>query len=80
MTAEPIVASYCTTFLKPEMRHIYRQVTGLRRYRTFVMTRERLEEAKVGSCDAFLSCLSHHATTRYMSLVSLLLLLHQFRT
>lgn len=41
----PVVASYCTTFLKPEMRHIYRQVTGLRRYDTFVMTRERKEEA-----------------------------------
>ncbi len=41
----PIVASYCTTFLKPEMRHIYRQVTGLRRYETFVMTRERQCEA-----------------------------------
>ncbi len=40
--AKPIVASYCTTFLKPEMRHIYRQVTGLRRYDTFVMTRERM--------------------------------------
>ena len=40
-SAQPIVASYCTTFLKPEMRHIYRQVTGLRRYRTFVLTRER---------------------------------------
>ncbi len=40
--AQPIVASYCTTFLKPEMRHIYRQVTGLRRYKTFVMTRERM--------------------------------------
>jgi colanic acid/amylovoran biosynthesis glycosyltransferase len=39
-----IVASYCTTFLKPEMRHIYRQVTGLRRYSTFVMTRERQAE------------------------------------
>jgi colanic acid/amylovoran biosynthesis glycosyltransferase len=42
--AKPVVASYCTTFLKPEMRHIYRQVTGLRRYETFVMTRERLGE------------------------------------
>ncbi len=41
-SAQPIVASYCTTFLKPEMRHIYRQVTGLRRYQTFVMTRERM--------------------------------------
>ncbi|MDQ3624420.1 MAG: glycosyltransferase, partial [Verrucomicrobiota bacterium] len=38
---KPVVASYCTTFLKPEMRHIYRQVTGLARYRTFVLTRER---------------------------------------
>jgi colanic acid/amylovoran biosynthesis glycosyltransferase len=37
----PIVASYCTTFLKPEMLHIYRQVTGLRRWRTFVVCKER---------------------------------------
>lgn len=36
----PVVASYCTTFLKPEMLHIYRQITGLRRWRTFVITRE----------------------------------------
>jgi colanic acid/amylovoran biosynthesis glycosyltransferase len=43
-SAKPIVASYCTTFLKPEMRHIYRQVTGLDRYATFVMTRERMCE------------------------------------
>ena len=41
MDSKPIVASYCTTFLKPEMRHIYRQVIGLRRYQTFIMTRER---------------------------------------
>jgi len=39
--SKPIVASYCTTFLKPEMRHIYRQVTGLQQYDTFVLTRER---------------------------------------
>ena len=37
----PTVASYCTTFLKPEMLHIYRQITGLRRWRTFVITKER---------------------------------------
>ena len=37
----PVVASYCTTFLKPEMRHIYRQVSGLQRWQTFVLTRER---------------------------------------
>ena len=45
-SARQIVASYCTTFLKPEMRHIYRQVTGLRRYQTFVLTRERLGEER----------------------------------
>ena len=38
---ERIVASYCTTFLKPEMLHIYRQVTALRSYRTFIMTKAR---------------------------------------
>jgi colanic acid/amylovoran biosynthesis glycosyltransferase len=36
-----VVASYCTTFLKAEMLHIYRQITGLRRWRTFVLARER---------------------------------------
>ncbi len=40
--SKPIVASYCTTFLKPEMRHIYRQVTALSRYDTFILTRERI--------------------------------------
>lgn len=39
--SQPNVASYCTTFLKPEMLHIYRQVTGLQRYHTYVVTRER---------------------------------------
>lgn len=34
-----VVASYCTTFLKPEMLHIYRQVTALRRFKTFVITK-----------------------------------------
>ena len=36
---ERVVASYCTTFLKREMLHIYRQVCALRCYRTFVMTK-----------------------------------------
>ena len=45
-SAKPVVASYCTTFLKPEMLHIYRQVTGLRRYSTFVVTRERKGEGE----------------------------------
>ena len=34
-----VVASYCTTFLKPEMLHIYRQVRSLHDYDTFVMTK-----------------------------------------
>lgn len=37
----PVVASYCTTFLKREMLHVYRQITGLREFRTFVMTKSR---------------------------------------
>jgi colanic acid/amylovoran biosynthesis glycosyltransferase len=40
----PTVASYCTTFLKPEMLHIYRQITGLQRYDTFVICKERQSE------------------------------------
>lgn len=39
--SQRIVASYCTTFLKPEMLHIYRQVTALRSYETFIMTKAR---------------------------------------
>jgi colanic acid/amylovoran biosynthesis glycosyltransferase len=39
--SQPVVASYCTTFLKREMQHIYRQVTGLQRYKTFIITRSR---------------------------------------
>jgi len=35
-----IVASYCTSFLKPEMLHIYRQITALRNVQTFVMTKK----------------------------------------
>ena len=41
---KPVVASYCTTFLKPEMLHIYRQVTGLKRFSTFIICKERLCE------------------------------------
>ena len=34
-----VVASYCTSFLKSEMLHIYRQVCALRGVDTFVMTK-----------------------------------------
>jgi colanic acid/amylovoran biosynthesis glycosyltransferase len=49
--SKPVVASYCTTFLKPEMRHIYRQVSGLKRWDTWIMTRERIEEARYPFAD-----------------------------
>ncbi|MES2705847.1 MAG: glycosyltransferase [Verrucomicrobiota bacterium] len=42
----PTVASYCTTFLKPEMLHIYRQVTGLERHKTFILTKQRQSAEK----------------------------------
>jgi colanic acid/amylovoran biosynthesis glycosyltransferase len=41
----PVVASYCATFLKPEMLHIYRQITSLRRVRPIVIAQKR-EEAQ----------------------------------
>lgn len=37
----PFVASYCTFFLKAEMQHIYRQVTQLGKFKTFVITKYR---------------------------------------
>ncbi|MGI9086211.1 MAG: glycosyltransferase [Chthoniobacterales bacterium] len=40
-SAAPVVASYCATFLKPEMLHIYRQITALRRVRPVVLTQKR---------------------------------------
>jgi colanic acid/amylovoran biosynthesis glycosyltransferase len=41
----PVVACYCATFLKPEMLHIYRQITSLKRVEPFVITQKR-EEAE----------------------------------
>lgn len=43
---KPVVASYCTTFLKAEMLHIYRQVSALREFDTFVVCKDRLNEEK----------------------------------
>lgn len=43
--AKLIVASYCSTFLKSEMLHVYRQVASLRRVNTFVMTK-KVENAR----------------------------------
>ncbi|MEO5720794.1 MAG: glycosyltransferase [Chthoniobacterales bacterium] len=41
----PVVASYCATFLKPEMLHIYRQITALQRVHPIVLAQKR-EEAE----------------------------------
>jgi colanic acid/amylovoran biosynthesis glycosyltransferase len=41
----PVVASYCATFLKPEMLHIYRQITSLTRVLPVVIAQKR-EEAE----------------------------------
>jgi colanic acid/amylovoran biosynthesis glycosyltransferase len=38
---KPVVAFYCATFLKPEMLHIYRQITGLRRVQPVVIAQKR---------------------------------------
>jgi colanic acid/amylovoran biosynthesis glycosyltransferase len=40
-----VVACYCATFLKPEMLHIYRQITSLKRVEPFVIAQKR-EEAE----------------------------------
>jgi glycosyltransferase involved in cell wall biosynthesis len=45
VTARPVVACYCATFLKPEMLHIYRQITSLTRVKPIVIARKR-EEAE----------------------------------
>jgi len=40
-TGKPIAAQYCATFLKPEMLHVYRQITALRTYQPLVLTQRR---------------------------------------
>src|SRR5256886_2525231 len=44
--AKPVIAFYCATFLKPEMLHIYRQITALDRVQAFVLAQKR-ENAEV---------------------------------
>ncbi len=48
MSARPVVACYCATFLPPETLHIYRQLTAIRRFEVAVFTRKR------ANADAFL--------------------------
>lgn len=40
--SKPLVVSLCGTFLKPEMQSVYRQITGLKRHRTVVLTERRI--------------------------------------
>ena len=39
--SRPFIACYCATFLKPEMLHIYRQITGLKRCAPVVIAQKR---------------------------------------
>ncbi len=39
--SRPVVACYCATFLKPEMLHVYRQITALKRCAPVVITQKR---------------------------------------
>src|SRR5436853_7606108 len=50
-TLRPVVACYCATFLKPEMLHIYRQITSLTRVWPIVIAQKR-EEAERYPFDA----------------------------
>jgi colanic acid/amylovoran biosynthesis glycosyltransferase len=42
----PVVACYCATFLKPEMLHIYRQITSLTRVSPVVIAQKREEAGR----------------------------------
>jgi colanic acid/amylovoran biosynthesis glycosyltransferase len=46
MTKIPVVACYCATFLKPEMLHIYRQITALERVSPVVIAQKRENAAR----------------------------------
>jgi glycosyltransferase involved in cell wall biosynthesis len=39
--SRPVIACFCATFLKPEMFHIYRQITALRRCAPIVIAQKR---------------------------------------
>ena len=46
VTGQPVAAQYSATFLKPEMLHIYRQITALRAYQPLVLTQRRENAAR----------------------------------
>ena len=43
----PVAAQYVVTFLKPEMLHVYRQITALRAFRPVVFCQKRENEAQL---------------------------------
>lgn len=43
---KPVVVHYCATFLKPEMLHIYRQITGISQFRCHVFAQKRENTAR----------------------------------
>ncbi|MCP4846854.1 MAG: colanic acid biosynthesis glycosyltransferase WcaL [Verrucomicrobiaceae bacterium] len=42
---QPVVTAYLPTFLPSDMRHVYRQIVGVKRYRNAVIVRKRKNEA-----------------------------------
>jgi colanic acid/amylovoran biosynthesis glycosyltransferase len=46
LDSRPVVACYCATFLKPEMLHIYRQITALERVSPIVIAQKRENAAR----------------------------------
>ena len=44
--SRPLVASYCSVFLKIEMRHIYRQIIKLKQFQTIVITKRHKNTAE----------------------------------
>ena len=44
--SRPVIACYCATFLKPEMLHIYRQITGLKQCTPVVIAQKREHAAR----------------------------------
>jgi colanic acid/amylovoran biosynthesis glycosyltransferase len=51
---KPVVASYCATFLKPEMLHIYRQITSLERVQPLVIAQKRENADRFPFSDLYL--------------------------
>ncbi len=41
MSSQPVAASFCATFLAPEMRHVYRQIASLKNFEPLILTHKR---------------------------------------